>query len=481
MIRPSIVLCCFVSICLWACQQNTEDSNQEGAPQHPNILFILADDMGYGDPQSYNPQSKISTPNIDKIAKNGIRFTDAHSPGPWCVPSRYGLITGQYPYRIELNWRERALITPDQLTIAQLLKRNGYHTAMVGKWHLGFDSIDWNNIPPDQPFRGGPVDHGFDEFFGMHASLDIPPYFYIEGTRAVAAPTDTIADHQSADATTTISGAFWRTGDIAPGFRHVDVLPTFTQKAAAFLKEHHAQEPEIPFFLYVPLTAPHTPWVPTQAFQGSSQVGEYGDFMQQVDHTVGDLLHTLDSLGYTDNTLVIFTSDNGPVWFPEDEEKFDHQSTGALRGMKIDYWEGGHRVPFIVQWPGKIPAGVVRNDLLGFTDMLATFAAIVEDSTSLENVDSYNMLPALLDQKLSNPIRTDMIIGDNVARQGNWKFIRGGGEGSLSRTYGRNVQEAKQQSDELYHLGEDLSETQNLLIEQAEKARELKALLPQTP
>ncbi|WKN45910.1 sulfatase family protein [Tunicatimonas pelagia] len=442
--------------------------------QYPNIVFILADDMGYGDPSSYNPESKIPTPNIDQIAQNGVKFTDTHSPGPWCVPSRYGLITGQYPYRTQLNWRERALIDPSQRTIAELLKDHGYRTGMVGKWHLGFDSIDWSDIPTDQEFRGGPIDHGFDEFFGMHASLDIPPYFYIEGNQAIAAPTDTVADNQSEDATTTISGAFWRGGDMAPGFSHEEVLPKFTERAVSFLEK---QQSDQPFFLYLALTAPHTPWVPTEEFVGTTSVGEYGDFTRQVDHTVGQIASTLNSLGLTDKTLLIFTSDNGPVWFAEDVEKFDHRSTASLRGMKIDHWEGGHRIPFVAQWPREIPAGTVRDDLMGFTDVFATLAAVVGDTMVAENKDSYNMLPAFQNEA-TEPIRQEMIIGERVVRQGSWKFIRDGGEGGLGRSYGYQGQEPAPQVDELYNLAEDLSESNNLADEQPEKVAELKALLP---
>lgn len=466
---------------LFACQPASEEKSETEQSDLPNIVFILADDMGYGDPASYNSQSKIPTPNIDQIAQNGVKFTDAHSPGPWCVPSRYGLITGQYPYRTQLNWRERALIDPDQRTIAELLKENGYYTGMVGKWHLGFENIDWNNIPADQEFRGGPVDHGFDEFFGMHASLDIPPYFYIENDRAVEVPSDTIGDNQSDNATTSISGAFWRAGDMAPSFSHEEVLPKFTERAVSFIESHHAQRADGPFFLYLALTAPHTPWVPTEEFEGTTSVGEYGDFTKQVDYTVGQIANALDSLGYTENTLLIFTSDNGPVWFPEDVEKFDHRSTASLRGMKIDLWEGGHRIPFVAQWPEEIPAGVVRNDLMGFTDMFATLAAVVGDTAASEGKDSYNLLPAFRNKSVTEPIRNELIIGEEAVRQGDWKFIRDGGGGGLGRSYGYQEQEIPPKVDELYNLAEDLSETNNLAEDQPERAAELNALLPDSP
>jgi len=473
--RKYFLLPILIFTTLFACQPAAEENTETNKPTLPNIVFILADDMGYGDPGSYNSESKIPTPNIDQIAQNGVRFTDAHSPGPWCVPSRYGLITGLYPYRTQLNWRERALIDPNQRTIAELLKEHGYRTGMVGKWHLGFDNIDWSNIPAGQEFQGGPTDHGFDEFFGMHASLDIPPYFYIEGNRAVEIPSDTVADNQSEDATTTISGAFWRGGDMAPSFSHEEVLPKFTERAVSFLEQQSAEQP---FFLYVALTAPHTPWVPTLEFAGTTSVGEYGDFTKQVDHTVGTIVSTLDSLGYDENTLLIFTSDNGPVWFPEDVEKFDHRSTAALRGMKIDHWEGGHRIPFVAQWPREIPAGAVRDDLMGFTDMYATLAAVVGDTAASDDKDSYNLLPAFLNESVVGPIRNELIIGERVARQGSWKFIRDGGAGGLGRSYGYQGQEPVPPVNELYNLAEDLSETNNLAEDQPEKMEELNALLP---
>jgi len=232
-------------------------TNQKEQEKLPNIVFILADDMGYGDPGCYNSKSKISTPNIDKMADEGIMFTDAHSPGVWCVPSRYGLMTGCYPGRIDLNWRQRALIVENQETIATLLKRHGYSTAVIGKWHLGFDNINWENPSKINELEGSPVEKGFDYFFGMHASLDIPPYFYIENNKVVEPVTDSVPDNSSVDATTPISGAFWRGGACSPGFKHADVLDVFTRKAKNFIKE----QKEKPFFLYFALPAPHTPWL----------------------------------------------------------------------------------------------------------------------------------------------------------------------------------------------------------------------------
>ncbi|MEJ7770190.1 MAG: arylsulfatase [Chitinophagaceae bacterium] len=433
----------------------------------PNIVFILADDMGYGDVQCYNAASKIATPNIDHLAAEGIKFTDAHAPGSWCVPSRYGLITGQYPLRKSMNIKKGGLIAKGQTTIASLLQRNGYHTAMIGKWHLGFDGIsDWDKVDYNQPFKGGPLDHGFDYFFGMHASLDIPPYFYIENNRAVEAPTGPIADHQSVHATTTISGKFWRAGKIAPGFKHEEVLPAFTRKAVSVMETHVIQKKRQPFFLYLSLTAPHTPWMAQAPFAGKSAVGEYGDFTMQVDHTIGQVLKTLEKLALKENTLVIFTSDNGPVWFKEDILKFNHRSTAKFRGMKLDAYEGGHRVPFIVRWPGKIKPGTSSSTLLCFTDMLATFAEVVGDTLSAETRrDSYNLLPALINNGKSQ--RKGLIVEGHTVRDGDWKLIFGSGTGVLQRQWG--LVKTGPVKGELYNLKQDPGETNNLYSMHPEK------------
>jgi arylsulfatase A-like enzyme len=439
--------------------------------QLPNIVFILADDMGYGDLQTYNPESKIPTPFIDKLASEGIKLTDAHAPGSWCVPSRYGLMTGQYPIRKVMDVKKGGLIVQDQLTIARLLKRNGYHTAMIGKWHLGFDGVsDWDKADYTKPLHGGPVDRGFDYFYGMHASLDIPPYFYIENTLAVEAPTDTIGEHQSANATSTISGAFWRGGKIAPGFKHEEVLPAFTKKAISFIQNHAKEKQHQPFFLYFSLTGPHTPWVAQEQFKGKSRAGEYGDFTMQVDYAVGEVLKALDNLGIKENTLVIFTSDNGPVWFKKDIQKFNHRAAGMYRGMKIDAYEGAHRVPFIARWPGKIKPNTSSSQLICFTDMLSTFAAIAGDTLSPSTRrDSYHLLPVLLNKGKS--LRKGLIVEGHTVREGDWKLIFGNGTGNLQRQWG-GVQVLPVKG-ELYNLKKDPSETNNLYSKEPGKVKEL--------
>lgn len=437
----------------------------------PNIVFILADDLGYGDVKSINPSSKISTPVLDQLAKEGMTLTDAHSPGSWCVPSRYGLITGQYPVRGIMDVKRGSLIAPDRITIASMLKRNGYRTAMIGKWHLGFDGVkDWENADYSRPLRGGPVDHGFDYFYGMHASLDIPPYFFIENKQAVTAPSDSIEENQSPGATSSISGAFWRGGKIAPGFKHEDVMPAFTDTAISFLKKHAATKKNQPFFLYLALTAPHTPWLAQKKFTGKSSAGEYGDFTMQVDYSVGEVLKTLEKLGLKENTLVIFTSDNGPVWFEEDIKKYGHRAAGPFRGMKLDAYEGAHRVPFIVRWPGKIKPQSSSASMLCFTDMLATFAAVVGDTLSpAERIDSYNQLPVFLNKGVAP--RSGLIVEGHTVREGDWKLIFGNGTGVLQRQWGHV--ETQPVKGELYNLKKDPSETRNVYAGHQAKVEEL--------
>ncbi len=280
------------------------------ADAKPNVLIILVDDMGYGDPGCYNPKSKIPTPHIDRLASQGLRFTDAHAPGAVCHPSRYGLLTGRYPFRIDVSvWPKQPLIEEGRMTIASLFKSQGYRTAMVGKWHLGFLEQGY-----DRPLSGGPVDRGFDSFFGIRASTDIPPYFYIRGDRAVAPPTDHIEAHRSAG-WSPIQGAFWRAGGIAPGLELKDVLPRFTDEAIQVIKDNARTRKEQPLMLYLAFPSPHTPWLPAPEFKGASGAGLYGDFMAMVDAMIGRVLATLDNAGMTDDTLVIFTSDNGPVWY----------------------------------------------------------------------------------------------------------------------------------------------------------------------
>lgn len=449
---------------------------------NPNILIILADDMGYGDLSSYNSNSKIPTPHLDQLAKQGMRFTDAHSAGSLCHPSRYGLMTGQLPFRIDYSvWRERPLIAEDRMTIASLLKEEGYRTAMVGKWHLGFEENGYEN-----PLPGGPVDRGFDTFFGIRASTDIPPYFYIDGDRALVPPTDQIDANYSED-WTDIQGAFWREGGIAPNLQLEHVLPRFADEAVGVIRDHARLNSRDPLFLYLALPAPHTPWLPSEAFRGVSGASMYGDFMAMVDHMIGRVLQALEDSGMDEETLVIFSSDNGPVWYEADVERFDHDSSGGLQGMKGDAYEGGHRMPFIVRWPGKVKEGSVSAQTICFTDVLATFADIAKRKLRKDQgPDSFSFLPALLgDGKANTEARGPLVLesarGHFSIRSGKWKYINGLGSGGFSDGYSdayKNVEpKAGEPTAQLYDMDNDPGETKNVILENSEVAARLSAEL----
>jgi len=437
----------------------------------PNIVFILVDDMGYGDPACCNASSKITTPHIDSLARDGMRFTDAHAAGPLCHMSRYGLLTGRYPFRTDVSrWPSHALIEPGQATLASILKSAGYRTAMVGKWHLGFEEEGY-----DQPLPGGPVDCGFDSFFGIRASTDIPPYFYINNDRAVDPPTEAIPANQS-EGWSPIQGAFWRAGRIAPELALADVLPRFTDEAIAVLDNHAQRESRDPLFLYLAYPAPHTPWLPAEAYAGKSGAGMYGDFVMMVDAMIGRVLRKLEQTDMSDNTLLIFSSDNGPVWYDVDAQRFGHSSVGALRGMKADAWEGGHRVPFIARWPQQVPAGSTCDAVVSFVDMLATFADIQQRPLQAnEGPDSFSILPLLRGaQKAQRPsLALASGRGLKTIRQGPWKWIQGQGSGGFSKPR-KNDPAPTDAPEQLYNLAEDLGETNNLYHDQPEKVRQLR-------
>ncbi len=440
----------------------------------PNVVFVMADDLGYGDPVCQNAASKIPTPNMDRLAQEGVRFTDAHTPSAVCTPTRYGVLTGRYCWRSRLTsgvlqGYDRALIEPGRMTVASLLREHGYHTGCVGKWHLGLGAED----PTDytKPLRPGPLETGFDYFFGIAASLDMPPYCYIENEQPTEAPTGTTEKSERP--------AFWREGAIAPGFTHEGVLPALTGKAVAYI-EQRAPEDE-PFFLYFPLTAPHTPWVPIDDVEGRSQAGLYGDFVAQVDDSLGRVLEALDRTGCAENTLVIFTSDNGSHWTPAFIEEWGHRANGDWRGQKADIWDGGHRVPFMARWPGKIVPGTACRELVCLTDLLATCAALVgADLPENAGEDSVNILPALLGEPREGPIREAVVHhshnGTFAIRQGKWKLIQGLGSGGFTPPRTVEHQEGEPRG-QLYDMEADPGETHNLWAEHPEIVERMTALL----
>ena len=426
------------------------------APQdqiNPNIIFILVDDMGYGDIKAFNPESKISTPHLDRLAASGMIFTDAHSPASSCVPSRYGLLTGRYPFRVQsFEWNKKPLIEEGRMTIGSLLQKNGYYTGMVGKWHLGFDYGDYDNL------KGGPVDRGFDYYFGISRSLDQADYYYIENNHVVQKPTEVVTGSKGYGKNGW-QGPFWRPGKAAPDFKHEQVLQTFTQKSISFIKGSVAGSS--PFFLYLALASPHTPWLVSDQFKGTSEIGDWGDWVTENDHAIGSIIQAVYDLGLKENTLIIFTSDNGPVWWPIDIETYGHRSTSIYRGMKFDAWEGGHRMPFIASWPGVIEEGAKSDQIISSTDMLATFAELVGERLPVNaGEDSYSILPVLYDKNHIEPIH-EAFVGrpdnnDLFIRQGAWKLIG---------------------KDQVYNLAKDPSETTNVYEYHKDKAADLYALL----
>ncbi len=462
----------------------------------PNIVFIFADDLGYGDVSCYNTESKIKTPNIDRLATQGVRFTDAHTSSGVCTPSRYSVLTGRYCWRSRLKkgvlgGYSGHLIEDGRMTVASLLQKYGYRTGCVGKWHLGWDWAlkdgSYNrelkpvsrkiniNIDYSKPVKNGPTVFGFDYSFCIPASLDIPPYVYLENDR-VTAPVERVAQK--------VTGLkFRRSGPQANDFEHEECLPILTKKAIDFIEKSSKKEP---FFLYFALTAPHTPVLPTKKFQGISRAGLYGDFVVMVDDVVGQIMQTLEKNGVADNTLLIFTSDNGPERhaYPRIQE-YHHYSMGKLRGVKRDLWEGGHRVPFIARWPNRIEPGRVCHEIIGTIDFMATVAAILGAKLP-GNVaeDSYNILPALLGQKYARPIREAIILhsahGEFAIRKGDWVYIdASSGDNSGEPEWFRKERGVIPHNDsgELFNLNKDLPERVNLYAKYPKKVRELKALL----
>lgn len=377
--------------------------------QLPNIVVIYADDMGYGDLAIQNPESKIPTPHLDQLAMEGMRFTDGHSSSGICTPSRYALLTGRYHWRkfhsIVRPW-EDSVFAPERLTLPEMLKAKGYHTACIGKWHLGFDwsairkpdakmvgegkqqtwsaeAFDWSKSIP-----GGPLDHGFDYYFGDDVP-NFPPYAWIENDRVVDPPTVPYRP----DPVPAEGAAEGRPGPMVAGWKQDQVMPTLTQRTVNWLQQQNDEAQ--PFFLYWSWTSPHAPIVPTHDWQGKSSAGDYGDFLAQSDHHAGQVLKALDESGLAENTIVIFSSDNGPERYAfERLRNYEHNSSGPLRGVKRDVWEGGHRVPFIVRWPGVVKAGAVSDGLISQIDLMATLASIVGAQLPPGSADdSHNQLP----------------------------------------------------------------------------------------
>ncbi|MFT4511644.1 MAG: arylsulfatase A [Planctomycetota bacterium] len=459
----------------------------------PNIVILYADDLGYGDVGCYNENSKIPTPHLDRLARQGMRFTDAHSSSGICTPSRYALLTGRH------HWRKfhrivqafgPSMFDAERLTMPEMLQQRGYRTACIGKWHLGWDwsgakkkgakpqkgkgfaadQFDWSRPVPD-----GPLAHGFDYYFGDDVP-NFPPYTWIENDHVVTAPTVPYCalpkppegSHEG------------RPGPMAEGWRLDEVMPELTKRAVSYV--HGQKDADQPFFLYVPFTAPHAPIVPSGSHVGSSEAGPYGDFVAQTDATCGAVLQALEDAGLADDTLVVFTSDNGPEHYAyERMRKFDHHSSGGLRGLKRDVWEGGHRVPMIVRWPDIVDANQTTGALVGQVDLMATLASLVGFELPQDQAeDSFNLMPLWLDE--TDRVR-DFLVHNTFAkkwgiRRGKWLLIdQKDGTHSRVPKWLQESYSANDKSVMLCDLEQDLEQKVNLAAQHPDVVAELRSLL----
>jgi arylsulfatase A len=434
----------------------------------PNIVLILADDMGYGDVRAYNPASKIPTPHLDQLAAEGMRFTDLHAGASWCQPSRYALLTGRYAWRdgVGKGMPKRPkghVIDAEIPTLASLLRERGYRTSCIGKWHLGLGERGKSSeMKQGVRVPMGPAEVGFDESYILPGSLDFGPYVFLKNQVPVATPDKRIPGRDW-PAKRHAMGEFWRAGKAMPGFDHRGVLPHLRDRAVSFIRRQTNAQP---FFLFFPLTAPHTPWLPTKEFKGRSGAGMYGDFVTQVDDVAGDIVAALEQNRLTRNTLILFTSDNGAYWVSSEEKEFGHEANGILRGGKNDAWEGGHRMPFIARWPAKVPAGTSSPALLCFTDLTATLATLAGRPLSPDHhaVDSRDASAVLLGQ-VTEPyaIRSTLALvsGQKIwFRNRDWKAIPFLGSGGNSEPKKRRSLKGEPRG-QLYNLREDVGETRN--------------------
>lgn len=454
----------------------------------PNIVFILADDMGYGDVHALNPKSRIPTPHLDRLAASGMTFTDAHTPSAVCTPTRYGLLTGRYCWRSRLkrgvlNGYSPPLIEPDRQTVAGFLKQAGYHTGIVGKWHLGLElpkSANGKELDFNKLVGNGPPQRGFDYSYIIPASLDFPPYVYIENGK-------------STNAETVIQKGIGFPGFLRKGPRSKDLvmencLDDLLAQATGYIQRQSRTDQ--PFFLYFPLPAPHKPVLPHPRFHDKTKLGPYGDFIVQVDWTVGQVIEAIQQAGIRDNTLVIYSSDNGSFMYRQEPtgqadhvtdrtvqayQSRHHTSNHVFRGTKADIWEAGHHVPFFASWPGQIAAGSHNGETICLTDFFATAAGVVKRSLPATVAqDSFNLEPLMRGKTWDTP-RAPVIhhsaAGMFAIRSGKWKLVLGNGSGGRETPRGKAFQKPYQ----LFDLSSDLSERHNVIDQFPEVAVRLEA------
>ncbi len=465
-------------------------------PGRPNIVIILADDLGYGDIGAFNPKSRVPTPHVNRLAREGVRFTDAHSNSSVCTPTRYGLLTGRYAWRTNLTrgvlWGEGdPIVEPGRLTLASMLKERGYATAVIGKWHLGLgwaakpgatpstrtrNEIEW--IDYTKPYANGPTTLGFDRFFGITASLDMPPYVYLDGDRVAAQPTTRLPGVPEGDP------AFYRPGVASPGFHPASVLRDVTTRAVDYIGAHAPDSGRRPFLLYLALAAPHTPVMPTAEFRGRTGIGVYGDFVAETDAAVGRVLEALDKAGVAHSTLVLFASDNGPAPLGGISEaaSHGHDASGGWRGVKAGLYEGGHRVPFVIRWPGVAPAGRTSARLVCTTDVVATIADVAGAQLPRDAAEDSISFAANVRNPADGAERTPALIlhsqnGSFAVRQGRWKLILTLGTGADNDPPADPVAARGLAPVQLYDLEADPKETTNLASKEPAVVRRLEARL----
>ncbi|NNJ26737.1 hypothetical protein LzC2_28280 [Planctomycetes bacterium LzC2] len=482
------------------------------AGEQPNVLLILADDLGYGDVGCYNPESRVATPNLDRLASQGMRFTDAHSPCTVCTPTRYGLLTGQMPFRVPNGGRVfsgaggPSLIAAGELTLAGMLREAGYSTACVGKWHIGLTFYDQEGAPIhkgglegvqridySRAIDGGPIDCGFDQFFGTACCPTTDwLYAYIDGDRIPVPPVAPLDRSGLPKHPYAIDN---RRGMTAPDFNMETVDLKFLEKSQAFLRDHAKNAPDKPFFLFHSAQAVHLPSFPADQYKGKSGVGPHGDFILELDEIVGELLQTLEETGLAENTLVLFSSDNGPEVPTVYHMRHDHDHDGARpwRGVKRDNWEGGHRVPLLARWPGRIEPGTTTDELASLTDVMATVAEMINyDLPNDAAQDSFSLLPTLLSKPSAEPIRPYLLVqgfrgrGSLALRRGEWSYLDHPGSGGNNYANHPQLKEyrlpepAADAPYSLYNLRTDPGQTDNVADVESEVLSKMQALMKET-
>ncbi len=492
-----LALCCFLA------------AIAAGAAEKPNFVFILCDDLGYGDVKANNPEGKIATPNMDRLSASGMRFTDAHSSSAVCSPTRYGVMTGRY------NWRSRLqsgvlgglsprLIENGRMTVASMLHDAGYKTDCVGKWHLGMDWVKLpgkevselniesadqvGNVDYSRPIANTPTSVGFDSYFGISASLDMVPYCFIQNDRVTANPTETMKLVMNASPG---KNGFTREGPGAPGFKGEDVLPTLTKRAVDVITRHGKAAES--FFLYLPLNSPHTPILPSKEWQGKSGISAYADFVMETDDAIGQVVKAIDDTGMAANTMIVVTSDNGcsPSADFKTLAEHGHNPSYVYRGNKADIFDGGHRVPFIVRWPSVVKAGSQCDQYVCLLDFMATAAEVagikVPDNAAEDSVSFLPALKGATDKPLREAIVHHSINGSFSIRQGNWKLElcpdSGGWSdprpgGAKGKAKGKKAAgSADLPPVQLYDLSADIGEKQNVQAEHPDIVERLGKLL----